>query len=132
MNLSIINQLAKPAANTPSSSMAGTVPDPIEQAAVKEGFEFIDFVPDIDVSHKAEEKLSRLSGEAPSDSSLFASLRKTFKGFEGRLHIRSSVGHFMAEVVGEDPLQVLNSLSRKVRSQLRLWKSQRFLKAPVH
>jgi hypothetical protein len=91
------------------------------------GFEFIDFEPTANVAESAKQKLSRIFGESPSDSSSLAFLKKTCDGFQGRLHVRSAVGHFVADVMGEDPIQVLNSLSRKVRSQLRLWKRQRAL-----
>lgn len=91
------------------------------------GFEFIDFEPTAGVAANAMEKLGRIFGESPSDSSARAFLRKTRQGFEGRLQIRSAVGTFMADVIGDDPVAVLNSLSRKVRSQLRLWKRSRLI-----
>ena len=89
-------------------------------------FEFIDFEPSRMVAASALEKLGRIFVEAPSDSSARASLRKTLQGFEGRLQIRSAVGTFVADVTGTDPLAVLNGLSRKVRSQIRVWKRFRF------
>ena len=89
-------------------------------------FSFIDFEPTRHLANNAMERLSRIFGESPSDSSTRAWVKKTRDGFEGRLQIRSAVGTFMADVIGEDPAQVIDSLSRKVRSQLRLWKRQRF------
>lgn len=98
------------------------------KVAVKEkDFEFIDFEPSSSLARRAKERLSRIFGESPSDSSARAFLRKTRDGFEGRLQVSSVVGTFMAHVVGDDPLSVVDSLSRKVRSQLRLWKRSRSL-----
>ena len=92
------------------------------------GFEFVDFEPSKGVSARAMEKLSQLFGESPSDSSARAILRRTRQGaFEGTLQIRSAVGTFMADVIGDDPLEVLNQLAHKVRSQLVDWKRSRFL-----
>jgi hypothetical protein len=95
--------------------------------SILKGFEFIDFEPTSSLADRAVEKLSRVFGESPSDSSTRATLTKTRDGFAGRLQIRSAVGTFVADVIGEDPLQVLNSMTRKVRSQLRMWKRVRTL-----
>jgi len=73
------------------------------------------------------ERLHRIFGESPSDSSTRAVLRKTRAGFEGSLQIRSAVGSFIANVVGEDPIEVLDNLSQNVRSQLQIWKKQRLI-----
>jgi hypothetical protein len=89
-------------------------------------FEFIGFVPAPHVSEHAAAKIARVFSESPSDSFARAFVRKTVKGFEGRLQVRSTVGTFMAEVIGEDPAQVVDKLSLKIRSQIRLWKRQRF------
>jgi hypothetical protein len=99
---------------------------PMTQSILK-GCEFIDFEPTSGLAERAVERLGRIFGESPSDSSTRASLKKTRNGFEGRLQIRSAVGTFVADVMGEDPLQVLNSMTRKVRSQLRMWKRVRTL-----
>ena len=92
-----------------------------------EKFEYIDFEPTNILIGRAKEKLSLIFGESPSDSSTHALLRKTREGFEGVMHIRSAVGTFMADVIGEDPNEVIDSLALKIRSQLRSWKSQRQL-----
>ena len=91
------------------------------------GFEFKGFEPTHGLVSRAKERMSRVFGESPSDSATFASLEKTSGGFIGRLQIRSAVGTFVADVIGEDPVEVVNRLSRKVRSQLRLWKRHRAL-----
>ena len=90
-------------------------------------FEFIGFDPGAGVIAKAMEKLGRVFGESPSDASALASVRKTIHGFEGRLRIHSSAGTFVADVIGDDPLNVVSRLSRKIRSQLRIWKRYRQL-----
>ncbi len=90
-------------------------------------FKFVDFEPSAGVARRSMEKLNRIFGESPSDSSTRAVLRKTRAGFEGSLQVRSSVGSFIANVVGEDPIEVLENLSQNVRSQLRTWKKQRLL-----
>lgn len=92
-------------------------------------FEFIDFEPNTSVADKAMEKISRIFSESPSDSNTKAFLKKTARGFEGRLQVSSAVGTFMAEFIGEDPSKVIDRLSRKVRSQLRVWKRQRVVTA---
>jgi ribosome-associated translation inhibitor RaiA len=90
-------------------------------------FSFIDFEPSRNLTDRAMERLSRIFGESPSESSTRAWVKKTRDGFEGRLQIRSAVGTFMADVIGEDPAQVIDSLSQKVRTQLQNWKRNRHL-----
>lgn len=93
--------------------------------SIGHGFEFIDFEPTSTLTERALERLNRIFGESPSDSSTRAQLKKTWRGFEGQLQIRSAVGTFVADVIGEDPLAVIDSLSHKVRLQLRIWKRVR-------
>lgn len=88
---------------------------------------FIDFEPSENLVGQAVAKISRVFGESPSDASAKGFLRKTREGFEGRLQIHSAVGTFVADVIGDDPLGVLDSLSFKIRSQLQAWKSTRTL-----
>jgi hypothetical protein len=95
--------------------------------ANKRGFEYIDFEPTTSLMERAMAKMGRIFGESPSDSSTIAFLRKTVHGFEGGLRIRSAVGTFVADVIGEDPTEVVDMLSRKIRSQLRVWKRNRIL-----
>lgn len=90
-------------------------------------FEFIDFEPSASLADRAMEKLARVFSESPSDAFAQAFVKKTQAGFEGQMQIRSAVGTFMADVIGEDPAKVIDHLSRKVRSQLRLWKRVRFV-----
>lgn len=90
-------------------------------------FEFIDFEPCTEIASRAVDRLNRIFSESPSDSTATASVRKTSQGFEGQLSVKSASGTFMANVIGEDPLKVIDLLSRKVRSQLRLWKRVRWL-----
>ena len=116
-------------ANTETLSKLGNMMDAMPSEVEVSDFKFIDFEPTTQLAKKAVLKLGRIFGESPSDSSALAFMRKTRDGFEGRLHIRSAVGTFMADVIGEDPFEVLNALSRKVRSQLRIWKSERQLLA---
>ena len=91
-----------------------------------ERFEFIDFEPAHDLATMAKEKLNRIFGESPSDSTTRALLRKTRDGFEGVMQVKSAVGTFVADVIGEDPKEVVDSLSNKIRSQLQSWKRKRF------
>jgi hypothetical protein len=88
-------------------------------------FQFVDFQPNTVLVDRAMEKLSRVFGESPSDSSTIAMVRKTAEGFVGKLHIRSAVGEFFADVIGEDPFEVVDDLSCKVRDQLFNWKRSR-------
>ncbi len=90
-------------------------------------FEFVGFEPNDFLVVRAINKLGRILGESPSDSSGQAVLRKTAKGFEGRIQIRSAVGNFVAEFIGDDPGKVIDRLSRKMRSQLRVWRRARFV-----
>lgn len=91
-------------------------------------FEFVDFTPSPGVVRGALDRLSRIFGESPSDSSSRAILRRTVQGgFQGTLQIRSAVGTFVADVIGEDPLEVVNQLSSKILHQLREWKQARVL-----
>lgn len=73
------------------------------------------------------EQLGRVFGESPSDATTKASLKKTARGFEGYLRVRSAAGTFVAHVIGDDPINVVNRLSRKVRSQIRLWRRGRVI-----
>ncbi len=88
-------------------------------------FEFVGFEPSAGVISRVSEQLSRVFGESPSDSTAFTLIKKTSFGFEGSLKIRSAAGTFVAHVIGDDPLSVVRRLSRKIRSQLRLWKRER-------
>lgn len=88
-------------------------------------FEFIGFEPSAGVIARAKEHLGRVFGESPSDSTTFAFIKKTARGFEGCLQVRSAAGTFVAHVIGDDPLSVVRRMSRKVRSQLRIWKRDR-------
>jgi hypothetical protein len=125
-----MNKTANTVGNAGSSmSKLGNMMDVMPNEVEVSDFKFIDFEPTAILAKKAVLKLGRIFGESPSDSSALAFMRKTRNGFEGRLHIRSAVGTFMADVIGEDPLKVLNSLSRKIRSQLRVWKRERALLA---
>ena len=92
-----------------------------------EKFEYIDFEPTVSLKTRAKESFSRIFGESPSDSSTRAFLRKTRDGFQGVMQIRSAVGTFVADVIGEDPIEVVESVSRKIRSQLVSWKRDRTL-----
>jgi hypothetical protein len=96
------------------------------QSMVQE-FNFVDFEPSAGVVKRSMEKLHRIFGESPSDSSTRAILRKTRAGFEGSLQVRSAVGSFVANVAGEDPIEVLDNLSQNVRSQLQTWKKKRLI-----
>lgn len=88
-------------------------------------FEFIDFEPSENLIGRAMEKLGRIFGESPSDSSTQAFVKKTKQGFEGSLHVHSAVGIFVADVIGDDPSKVVDRLAIKIRSQLRIWKRER-------
>lgn len=92
-----------------------------------ETIEFIDFEPPASLTDQAAEKLARVSSESPSDSNTRAFLKKTQTGFEGRLQISSAAGTFLADEIGEDPAEVIEALSHKVRSQLETWKAERCL-----
>lgn len=92
-----------------------------------EKFEYIDFEPPQTLVGRAKDRLNLIFGESPSDSSMRALMKKSRDGFEGMMQIRSAVGTFVADVIGEDPHEVVDSLASKIRSQLRSWKAQRQL-----
>ncbi len=96
----------------------------MNQANLNE-FEFIDFSPTNSVATIAKERLRRLFGESPSDSSARALLKRTASGFEGRLVIVSAAGRFFAEVIGDDPVSVVNSLVGRIANQLVDWRRAR-------
>ncbi len=89
-------------------------------------FDFIGFEPTPALASFADRRFHRIDGEAPSDAFSVAQVRKTLEGFQAALKIRSSVGTFMAETFAEDPHKAIAALSRRIRSQLRLWKRTRF------
>lgn len=89
--------------------------------------EFVGFEPSAGVISRAMEQLGRVFGESPSDSTTIGLVKKTARGFEGSLHVRSAAGTFVAHVIGDDPLSVIRRMSRKIRSQLRIWKRDRNL-----
>lgn len=96
------------------------------ESSTHPAFEFIGFDPAPGVAARAMEKIARIFSESPSDAFARAFVRKTVRGFEGRLQVRSAVGTFVAEVFSDDPSEVVDKLSWKMRSQLRLWKRHRF------
>lgn len=89
-------------------------------------FDFVGFKPTPSLEVVAKTVFGRVHNEAPSDSFSCATIRKTIQGFQAALKINSSVGTFVAEAVAEDPQKAILSLSRRIRSQLRVWKRQRF------
>lgn len=90
------------------------------------GFEFIGFEPTPALETFAKSRFGQIDGEAPSDSSARAQIQKTLDGFLAIAKIQSSVGTFVAETFAEDPHKAITALSRRIRSQLRLWKRSRF------
>lgn len=92
-----------------------------------QSLEYIGFEPSDSLTGFASEKLYRVVGESPSDSITRGFIRKTKNGFEGCLQVRSIVGTFVANVIGEDPLKVIDDLSQKVRHELLKWKKNRDL-----
>lgn len=95
--------------------------------SLAQAIEFVGFEPAENLVSLATEKLYRVFGEAPSDATTRGVVRRTPQGFEGRLQIRSAVGVFVAEVIGDDPLHVVEDLATKVRGQLAQWKKKRDL-----
>jgi hypothetical protein len=98
----------------------------MKQNPFSEMFEFIDFEPTTSLMLKAAEKLGRVFSESPSDSNTKASLKKTSRGFEGRMRVHSAVGTFVADIIAEDPLQALELVAQNLRNQLLAWKRERF------
>lgn len=90
-------------------------------------FNFIGFEPSPTLETVAKTLFGRIHNEAPSDSFAFATVRKTLEGFQAALKINSSVGTFVAETISEDPQKAMVALSRRIRSQLRIWKRERFV-----
>jgi hypothetical protein len=97
----------------------------MSETAMGESFEFIGFKPAVALIDRAMEEFSRIFSESPSDAAARAFVRKTSNGFEGRLQVCSVVGTFVADVIGDDPTKIVEQLSGRVRSQLKLWKEQR-------
>ncbi len=90
-------------------------------------FDFIGFEPEPALVDFAKARFGRIHNEAPSDSFAFATIRKTLEGgFKAALKINSSVGTFVAESISEDPQRAIAELCARIRSQLRLWKRDRF------
>lgn len=92
-----------------------------------ETIEFIGFEPGSGLTDQTAEKLEQVMSESPSDANARAVLKKTQAGFEGRVQISSAAGTFTADVVDTDPTEVVDNLVRKLRAQLRAWKSRRWV-----
>lgn len=79
------------------------------------------------ISSSMKQKINALIDEAPSNSHIKMTVTKTTgEVIEGILTIHSTVGKFIVQATGARPLEVTEQLFKKIQSEIKLWKQNRF------
>ncbi len=73
------------------------------------------------------EKVQSLLESAPSDATASAVLRKCEAGYEGLIQIFSSQGKFVAKSVSQNFNDLVQTLSKELHQQFKVWRGYRFL-----
>ena len=88
-------------------------------------FKFEGFEPTSDLKALAKDVLWHVEEKSPSQSFHHAILKKTEKGYTGLIKVSSQVGVFEAEFTDLTPETVLETLYKKIKKDLSLWKKDR-------
>lgn len=88
-------------------------------------FKFEGFEPTSELKARAKDVLWHVEEKAPSQSFHHAILKKTEVGYTGSIKVSSQVGVFEAEFSDHTPETVLDSLYKKIKKDLSLWKKDR-------
>lgn len=88
-------------------------------------FKFEGFEPTSDIKALAKDVLWHVEEKAPSQSFHHAILKKTDEGYTGSIKVSSQVGIFEAEFSDRTPETVLETLYKKIKKDLSLWKKDR-------
>lgn len=91
-----------------------------------EFFSFEGFEPTQEIRSLAKDMMWKVEGRAPSKASRMASLTKQGDTYSGHMKISSVSGVFESESSGQDPKQVIETLSRDIHEKLNAWKRSRF------
>ena len=91
----------------------------------KDNFIFNGFDPSKDLKLYGKEVYSLVEDKAPSQSTKTAYITKTKAGYEGVLHVTSSVGIFKANSQHREAKPLIDELYKKMSLQILDWKNSR-------
>ncbi len=89
-------------------------------------FEFMGFDPEYEIKKIVAAAAESLQFKAPSDSAVKLVFRSGMGVIQASCRIISQAGTFVAESVGETPIQALQQIEEKISGQLKRWKQRRF------
>lgn len=89
------------------------------------GIELMGCEKDEGLRARIKEQLESLQQHAPSDSFIKIHLERVADGAIGWMKVGSLAGTFFAQAAGMTPLDVLQRIARKVRSEIRRWNHTR-------
>ena len=89
------------------------------------GIELMGCEKDKGLRARIKEQLESLQQHAPSDSFIKIHLERVADGAIGWMKVGSLAGTFFAQAAGMTPLDVLQRIARKVRSEIRHWNHTR-------
>ena len=89
---------------------------------------FKGFKPQQNIVARVRSMADSLYYQSPSESCIKATFSRAGKaGYVGIVKINSSVGSFVAKALGDDLNSLGENLFKQIRSQLKQWKTRRFL-----
>lgn len=94
---------------------------------MQKAIKFIGFEPDDELNEYSLRVVKDLKMTAPSKSFVMLYLRMVSSGtYEGSVDIKSFQKHFFGSLSASSPVEVLDSLSVKLKKQIDAWKEIRF------
>lgn len=88
-------------------------------------FHFRGFQPTQELEKHADEVLSELSAEAPTDASFLGSVEVSPDGYVARLDVYSKHGPFLADSLALTPQSALDEVIERIRFLLDQWKERK-------
>ena len=89
-------------------------------------YEFSNFEPGYDVRSFICIVSDRIHGLSPSDSVMKVVMKRVRDRIKASCRIASGAGTFFAETVCDSPELAIQEIEKKMRRQLKVWKSERF------
>lgn len=89
-------------------------------------FEFIGFKPDQNIRNFVTTVAEKIYFGAPSDSAMKLVIEEGKLAIRASCRIASQAGTFMADTIGDTPIQAVQQIEGKMRDQLESWKKRRF------
>lgn len=84
------------------------------------------FIPESEEKSLVSAVMRKIEYDAPSDSTIYYKVQKTWAGYLGYCRIVSGIGVFEAENESKTIEQLTAAIEKKIYENLNFWKSNRF------